>query len=85
MSANPNPSADGAYTVSWTPVRAASRYRLYENGVLSYEGPANASRYTGMAAGSYAYSLSYCVSAFGVEVCNLGPVASTVTVVVTGR
>ena len=85
LTASPNPSEDGAYTVSWAPLHAASRYRLYENGVLSYEGSATASRYSGMAAGEYTYSLTYCVSAFGIEACDLGPVASSVTVIVSGK
>ena len=83
LSANPNPSTDGSYSVSWTPIRGASRYRLYENGLLSYEGPARVHAYQGRAAGTYTYSLSYCVMAFDIEACRLDSGISSVNVVVT--
>lgn len=83
ITAYPNPSADGAYTVSWAPIAGASRYRLRENGIEIYEGSNPSHRVVGKAAGTYAYSLSYCVTVFGIEACNLKPAVENVTVEVT--
>ena len=84
LTALPNPSSDGAYRVSWTPVRGATRYRLHENGVLSHEGSATSRGYTGKPAGSYTYVLTVCVLAFDLEACSLRPATAPLTVVVTG-
>ena len=84
LTAHPNPAPDGAYTVSWAPVTGASAYRLHENGALSYEGPDTAHAYADKAEGSYTYSLTYCVVAFGIEACNFRAAAADVTVTVTG-
>ena len=80
LAAHPNPSADGAYTVSWAPIGAASKYRLHENGALLYEGPNLAKGVTDRAEGTYVYALTYCVVAFGIEACNFRGAETTVTV-----
>ena len=80
LSAHPNPSPDGAYTVSWAPVGGASRYRLHENGALRYEGPGLTVAVADRADGSYFYALTYCVVAFGIEACNFKGAEVTVTV-----
>lgn len=85
LTAAPNPSTDGAYTVSWTPVRGASSYRLHEDGALRYEGPGHRHAVENQAEGSYTYSLTYCVTAFGIEACNFRPPVADVTVTVTRR
>lgn len=85
LAAQPNPSADGAYTFRWTPVVGATRYRLFENGELAFEGFGHSHAVTGKPDGSYTYSLTYCVEAFGIEVCQLRPVRAEVTVVVATR
>ena len=82
LTARPNPSPDGSYAVRWTPIAGASAYRLLEDGALSYEGPALSRVYAGKVAGSYTYSLTYCVSALGVEICDLRPGLSDLTVTV---
>ena len=71
LTARPNPSPDGSYTVRWTPIAGASAYRLLEDGALSYEGPARSQVYVDKPAGDYTYSLTYCVSVLGVEICDL--------------
>jgi len=73
LTARPNPSPDGSYTVSWTPIAGASAYRLLEDGALSYEGPALSRGYVGKAVGNYTYSLTYCISVLGVKICDLCP------------
>ena len=80
LTAHPNPSPDGAYSVSWAPVGGASKYRLHENGALRYEGPDLAFTVADRADGSYFYALTYCVVAFGIEACNFKGAEVTVTV-----
>ncbi|MYF50921.1 MAG: hypothetical protein F4220_12320, partial [Gammaproteobacteria bacterium] len=38
LSAAPNPSSNGSYTVSWTAVSGASRHQLYEGSALVFDG-----------------------------------------------
>ena len=85
LTARPNPSSDGSYAVRWTPIAGASAYRLLEDGALSYEGPALSRAYVGKAAGSYTYSLTYCVAALGVEICDLRPGLGDLTVTVSSE
>ena len=85
LTARPNPSPDGSYAVRWTPVAGASAYRLLEDGALSYEGPALSRAYVEKAAGSYTYSLTYCVAALGVEICDLRPGFRDLTVTVSSE
>lgn len=85
LTAQPNPSADGAYTLLWSPVAGATKYRLLEDGKLAFEGFGISHAVAGQPAGSYTYSLTYCVEAFGIEACNLRPVQAEVTVVVRNR
>ena len=80
LTAHPNPSADGAFTVSWAPVAGASKYRLHENGAARYEGPDLAFAVADAADGSYVYALTWCVVAFGIEACNFKGAELTVTV-----
>ena len=80
LTAHPNPSPDGAYTVSWAPVTGASSYRLHENGALRHEGPELAFSVADKPDGSYLYALTYCVIAFGIEACNFKGAEVTVTV-----
>lgn len=82
LTALPNPSPDGAYRVSWTPLRRATRYRLHENGVLSHEGSATSREYIDKPPGSYTYVLTVCVLAFDFEACSLRPAVAPLTVVV---
>lgn len=83
LSATPNPSTDGAYTVAWNAIGGASKYQLYENGELSYRGVAPSQAYAGKPAGSYTYSLTYCVVALGIEACNIPSGLPSVTVKVS--
>lgn len=85
LSANPNPSTDGAYTVSWTPIRGASKYQLYEDGKASYVGTDRSHSFVDKAEGSYTYALSYCVTALGIEACNFRAAVADVTVTVIRR
>lgn len=85
LTARPNPSPDGSYAVRWTPIAGASAYRLLEDGALSYEGPSLSRTYVGKAAGSYTYSLTYCVAALGVEICDLRPGLRDLTVTVSSE
>lgn len=80
LSAAPNPAPDGTYTVAWNAIGGASKYQLYENGALSYQGSARSQAYAGKAAGTYAYSLTYCVMALGIEACNISSGLPSVTV-----
>lgn len=80
LSVTPNPSTDGAYTVAWTAIGSASKYQLHENGKLSYQGTAQSKAYAGKPAGSYTYSLTYCVIALGIEACNIPLGQPSVTV-----
>ncbi len=83
LTARPNPSPDGSYAVQWTPIAGASAYRLFEDGALSYQGPSLSHAYASKAAGSYTYSLTYCVTALGVEICDLRPGLRDLTVTVS--
>lgn len=83
LTARPNPSPDGSYAVQWTPIAGASAYRLLEDDALSYEGPSLSRTYVGKAVGSYTYSLTYCVAALGVEICDLRPGLRDLTVTVS--
>ncbi|MDE0223713.1 MAG: hypothetical protein OXP28_01090 [Gammaproteobacteria bacterium] len=83
LTARPNPSPDGSYAVRWTPIAGASTYRLLEDGSISYEGPSLSRAYVGKAAGSYTYSLTYCIAAVGVEICDLRPGLRDLTVTVS--
>lgn len=83
LTARPNPSPDGSYAVRWTPIAGASAYRLFEDGALSYQGSSLSHAYAGKAAGSYIYSLTYCVTALGVEICDLRPGLRDLTVTVS--
>lgn len=85
LAAQPNPSTDGAYTLFWSHVAGATKYRLFENGELAFEGVGASHAVTGQPDGSYTYSLTYCVEAFGIEACNLRAVQAEVTVVVRNR
>ena len=85
LAAQPNPSTDGAYTLRWPHVIGATRYRLFENDVLAFEGFRLSHTVAGKPDGSYTYSLTYCVEAFGIEVCQLRPLRAEVTVVVATR
>ena len=68
MSGSPNPSNNGDYTVSWTPVSGAQSHQLYEstNGgatwgfPMSLPGSVNSKSFTGKAPGSYLYKLYSC-------------------------
>lgn len=85
LTAQPNPSADGAYTLLWSHVAGATKYRLLEDGELAFEGLGASHAVAGQPDGSYTYSLTYCVEAFGIEACNLRPMQAEVTVVVQTR
>ena len=85
LTAQPNPSQDGAYTLFWSPVAGATKYRLFEDGELAFEGFGASHAIADQPDGSYTYSLTYCVEAFGIEACNLRPVQAEVTVVVKTR
>ena len=85
LRAQPNPSTDGAYTVLWAPVAGATKYRLFEDGELAFEGYSLSHAVTGKPDGSYSYSLTYCVVAFGIEACQLGPTQAELTVRVAIR
>lgn len=85
LTAQPNPSADGAYTLLWSHVAGATKYRLFEDGELAFEGFGISHAVADQPDGSYAYSLTYCVEAFGIEACNLRPTQAEVTVVVQAR
>ena len=86
LSGSPNPST-GSYTVSWTAIAGATKYQLLEDGAISYEGTSLSTSYTGKAAGSYVYTLTYCQPiGFPVPttVCNLPSNFEAVTVTVSG-
>lgn len=85
LSARPNPSPDGSYAVRWTPITGASAYRLLEDGAVSYEGPALSRAYADKPAGAYTYSLTYCVAALGVTICDLRPGFRDLTVTVSSE
>ncbi|MDE0062059.1 MAG: fibronectin type III domain-containing protein, partial [Gammaproteobacteria bacterium] len=86
LSAEPNPSADGDYTVRWTAIAAATKYQLLEDDTLSYEGTSLSKGYTGKAAGSYEYTLTYCLYVpypSPTTVCNVPSNYAAVTVTVS--
>ena len=85
LTAQPNPSTDGAYTLHWPYVAGATKYRLFEDGELAFEGFRLSHAIAGKPNGSYTYSLTYCVEAFGIEACPLRPTQAEVTVVVAAR
>jgi RHS repeat-associated protein len=68
LSATPNPSYDGNYTLTWTNVPAATEYQLFEAGlirgeVLVYQGPAKQwSPPTAKTPRRYAYRVKACNS-----------------------
>ena len=82
LTASPNPSTDGSYTVSWSPILTAESYQLYENGKLVHDGAGTSWSFTGKAAGTYKYTLEYCELIFDEEFCDRqsGYAALTVTV-----
>ena len=85
ISASPNPSDNGAYTVSWTAIALATKYQLLEDNRIVYEGGARSKAFSGKTAGSYAYTLTYCRPiGFPVAntVCNLPSNFDAVTVTV---
>ena len=87
LSAAPNPSADGAYTVTWTAIPAASAYQLHEGATLVYKGAARTKAFSGKAAGSYTYTLTYCLTVpfpSPTTTCNLPSSFTAVTVTVSG-
>ena len=85
LTAQPNPSTDGAYTVLWPHVPGAAKYRLFEDGELAFEGFSLSHAVANKPNGSYRYALTYCVEAFGFEACHLRPLRAEVTVVVVAR
>ena len=60
LSASPNPSANGSYTVSWTKVAGALSYQLQEGDAIVFNGTGLSKAFSGKAAGSYTYRLLYC-------------------------
>ena len=69
VSASPNPSLDGNYTVSWTPVSGAPNYRLEEKigsgswaEVPGMPQTATSKSFTGKPAGTYYYRARACVT-----------------------
>ena len=87
LSVSPNPSSDGAYTVTWTAIPAASAYQLHEGATLVYKGAARTKAFSGKAAGSYTYTLTYCLTVpfpSPTTTCNLPSSFTAVTVTVSG-
>ena len=81
LTASPNPSTDGSYTVSWTAIPNAESYQLYEDGTLVYDSTGTSWSFSGKAAGSYEYTLEFCELIFDEEMCfGSGYAALTVTV-----
>ena len=82
LTASPNPSSDGSYTVSWRAILTAESYQLYENGNLVYDSTGTSWSFTGKAAGTYKYTLEFCELIFDEEFCDQpsGYAALTVTV-----
>ena len=86
LSAQPNPSSDGSYTVSWQAVVAAHSYRLYESvdggeiWTAVYNGTTESKTFSGKANGVYAYKLEACfnLGSLGGIVC--GPIGGTLSV-----
>ena len=87
ISASPNPSANGSYTVSWSAVAGATRYQLLEGGKIAYQGTARSKAFSGKAAGTHAYTLTYCQHIgfpVGATICNLPSGFDALTVTVSG-
>ena len=67
LAADPNPSPNGSYTVSWTPSPVAGKYRLLESAKGSTATPKihtlNATRkaFSGKADGTYVYQVLSCI------------------------
>ena len=51
LSASPNPSTNGSYTVSWTAKPGATSYQLFEGDTESYTGSSLSKAYSGKANG----------------------------------
>ena len=62
LSASPNPSANGSYTVSWTAITGASHYQLLEDGAQVHTGTSRSKAFADKAPGKYRYTLSYCIT-----------------------
>ena len=87
LSASPNPSANGSYTVSWTAVSGASRHQLYEGSALVFDGAGTSKAFSGKAAGSHSYTLAYCQHVgfpVGSTICGLPSGYDALTVTVSG-
>ena len=72
LTAEPNPSFNGSYTVSWAPVPNARSYQLYEGGTLVYDSSGTSWPVSGKASGTYTYTLDFCEFVFDEEQCDLG-------------
>ncbi len=83
LTASPNPSTDGSYTVSWTAIPNAESYQLYEDGTLVYDSTGTSWSFSGKAAGSYEYTLEFCELIFDEEHCDLPSGYGSLTVTVT--
>ncbi|MDE0451524.1 MAG: Ig-like domain-containing protein [Gammaproteobacteria bacterium] len=83
LTASPNPSNDGSYTVSWSAIPAAESYDLFEDGVSVYHGTETTRSFSGKAAGSYTYTLEFCELIFDEELCDIGSGYAALTVTVT--
>ena len=85
LTASPNPSTDGSYTVSWAAVPNAESYQLYENGRLVYDSTGTSWSFSGKTVGGYKYTLEFCELIYDEEHCDLpsGYAALTVTVTTT--
>ena len=86
LTASANPSTDGSYSISWTAITAATKYQLLEDGAKVYEGTARSKSFTGKSAGSYAYTLTYCLHIpypSPQTVCNLPSNFAALTVTVS--
>jgi len=87
LSATPNPSANGSYTVSWTQVASAISYQLHEGSTVVFNGRKLSKAFSGKPAGSYAYTLSYCTYILNPRrrvSCNLPSNFDALTVTVSG-
>ena len=68
ITVNPQTS-DGAYTVSWTKIAVASKYKLTEvvgttATTHSVQGSTTSKAFSGQSAGSYTYTLDYCFTTY---------------------
>ncbi|MCY3795611.1 MAG: fibronectin type III domain-containing protein, partial [Gammaproteobacteria bacterium] len=87
LSATPNPSSNGSYTVSWTAVTGATKYRLHEGSAIVFDGAGRSKAFSGKAAGSYSYTLTYCQHIgfpVGSTICGLPSGFDALTVTVSG-